>query len=608
MAVQAATTLSVLLCVTVLAAHTVSAQERLCDASRENCRVPLVQLIDSETVGIDVGIWFIKDARIPAALIRARSRGIPIRMIMDTRAYTTYPATQQYMNDMAAAGVQMRRRTAGDICHWKLMIFNNQDVVQWSGANYSPLGFVPNVPYRDYEDEVIHFSRQLSPSFKKTFDDIWMNTTQYADFANITRPLLRKYPTYPVDPRLNFPPRDSYQDRLVPLIDREPAHGLIDVDIYRLTMARPVDAIIRAAARGVRIRMYLEPKEYANTSRPANKVHIDRLVAAAARYPGTIEIRMRNHAGLNHQKTIWLHAQRVVVFGTSNWSDASDDNQLEANFFTDVHPPGDTLGELVFTELHRIFERKFYNEAPDGAVETVAFRTPSLARPVDTPLPETCNDPAANNLGGPAPCAYDLEPPTSDAPSVVLWTATAPGRTLLGNWRDLPDATAAGGQALWNENFGQAKITPAFAAPATRFEATFVARADTAYHLWVRLRAQGNAAGNDSVHVQFNDSVTATGGSTLQIGSTSSAEVILQAGPGDAGVSGWGWADNGWGTPGADIYFRTTGTHTLRIQQREDGAIIDQIVLSPSLYLRTAPGARDGDTTILSPTETGGPR
>ena len=35
------------------------------------------------------------------------------------------------------------------------------------------------------------------------------------------------------------------------------------------------------------------------------------------------------------------------------------------------------------------------------------------------------------------------------------------------------------------------------------------------------------------------------------------------------------------------IYFAASGTHTLRIQQREDGAIVDQMVLSPSRTSRT---------------------
>ena len=40
------------------------------------------------------------------------------------------------------------------------------------------------------------------------------------------------------------------------------------------------------------------------------------------------------------------------------------------------------------------------------------------------------------------------------------------------------------------------------------------------------------------------------------------------------------------------------------MQQREDGAIVDQIVLSPNQYLTHAPGARDNDTTKIA--QTGG--
>ena len=122
--------------------------------------------------------------------------------------------------------------------------------------------------------------------------------------------------------------------------------------------------------------------------------------------------------------------------------------------------------------------------------------------------------------------------------------------------------------------------------PVNEFEMTFSAVANTpSPPLWVRIRAQGNSMRNDSVHVQFNDSVTSTGSATMQIASTSSAEIVLQNGDADTSQSGWGWADNGWNTLGPHIYFRTSGPHTLRVQQREDGAIVDQIVLSPNQYL-----------------------
>jgi regulation of enolase protein 1 (concanavalin A-like superfamily) len=77
--------------------------------------------------------------------------------------------------------------------------------------------------------------------------------------------------------------------------------------------------------------------------------------------------------------------------------------------------------------------------------------------------------------------------------------------------------------------------------------------------------------------------------------------LVLQDGTGDSAVHAWGWADNGWNALGPHIYFAASGTHTIRIQQREDGVIIDQIVLSPDTYLTSPPGARDNDSRILPP-------
>jgi hypothetical protein len=121
----------------------------------------------------------------------------------------------------------------------------------------------------------------------------------------------------------------------------------------------------------------------------------------------------------------------------------------------------------------------------------------------------------------------------------------------------------------------------------------------TAYHLWVRLRALNNSVGNDSIHVQFSGSVDSLGSATWRIGTTSSAEIVQQNGTSDTSVSGWGWSENGWGSLGPHVYFSADGTQTVRVQQREDGAIVDEIVLSPDTYLTAPPGTRDNDTHIL---------
>ncbi|HEX2270298.1 MAG TPA: endonuclease/exonuclease/phosphatase family protein, partial [Pyrinomonadaceae bacterium] len=129
---------------------------------------------------------------------------------------------------------------------------------------------------------------------------------------------------------------------------------------------------------------------------------------------------------------------------------------------------------------------------------------------------------------------------------------------------------------------------------------SFNASAGIPYRLWVRGRTLNNSPYNDSVFAQFSGSVTSGGSAVYRIGTTSATEINLEDCSGCA-VSGWGWQDNGWGVGvlGPQIYFQSTGTQTIRIQVREDGFSIDQIVLSPSTYLFNSPGFLKNDNTIL---------
>jgi hypothetical protein len=184
------------------------------------------------------------------------------------------------------------------------------------------------------------------------------------------------------------------------------------------------------------------------------------------------------------------------------------------------------------------------------------------------------------------------------APEVVLRAASVPATQIVGDWQKVSDSTAAGGIRLANPDRGAPKLLSALAAPSSYFDVTFTANAATPYHLWLRMKAQNNAYQNDSVYVQLSGTLTSQGAPIYRIGTTSAAVVALEDTTG-AGVQGWGWNDNGWASLGAQLLFQQTGTQRLRIQVREDGISIDQIVLSPSRYLTTSPGALKNDTTIL---------
>jgi hypothetical protein len=131
-------------------------------------------------------------------------------------------------------------------------------------------------------------------------------------------------------------------------------------------------------------------------------------------------------------------------------------------------------------------------------------------------------------------------------------------------------------------------------------EFTFDALANTPYRLWVRGRADNDSWSNDSVYIQFSGTVGGSGEPVYRIGSTSATSFNLEEAS-YAGVSGWGWQDNGWGTDvwGPLVRFASTGRQTIRIQTREDGLRIDQIVLSSATYLTRSPGEAKNDDTRL---------
>jgi len=641
-----------------------AAAETLCDPAYQDCRTPLLNLINSETVEIDVAFWFMQDARYESALLSRWKAGVPIRVLVDPRADPTYPGNAQIISDLQNAGIPIRYRLASTvgIMHWKMMLFAGQNTVEFDGANYSPTAFIYEVPYSNYEWESIYFSDDpnVVNSFKTEYDNLWLDTTNYGNFANINGPLTRLYPIYAQDPDLNFPQQQDYALRILKNYSKE-TQG-IDVIMYRVTDERHTDAMIAAMQRGIPVRIISDTFEYRNTSRLWVAYNLDKLYAAG------VPLKVRGGDGLNHQKLVIMYGQQMAVFGSSNWTTPSANEQQEHNYFT--------TKPWMFQWFVDQFDRKWNNTAPNGAIESVPF----APLPPDPPNPlapangsvGTLRSMALNWDGGPWGQVYDVyfgtdpnpplmaanqelgpddpanpstqwwslpllqpgttyywkivsktmaglaktgpiwsfttagnpPPPPSPAPNastVVIWTSTdVPAANVVGAWQVLTDSTAAGGSALWNPDHGNGKVSPPLAAPASYFYTSFPAVANVPYHVWLRMRAQSNSTSNNSVTFQFNDAIDQYGSDLYRIGTPEGGETILN------GVSGtlnnWGWADNTANGQATYVYFPTSGMHTLQIQQRSDGAIVDQIVISPDAFLRSAPGAAASDTTIYGST------
>ena len=181
---------------------------------------------------------------------------------------------------------------------------------------------------------------------------------------------------------------------------------------------------------------------------------------------------------------------------------------------------------------------------------------------------------------------------------IVIHASSLGAGALHGNWAIAADSSAADGVTLSNPDRGAAKILSPAAAPASYVDVPFTAQAGVQYQVWLRMRASADSYANDSVYIQFSGAVDAAGQPVARIGTTQGDAVVLQDGS-MAPISGWGWNDRGWATLGAPYTFAQVGAQTLRIQQREDGIRIDQIVISPVKYLTIAPGAPFNDATIV---------
>ncbi len=187
---------------------------------------------------------------------------------------------------------------------------------------------------------------------------------------------------------------------------------------------------------------------------------------------------------------------------------------------------------------------------------------------------------------------------TAAAEDIVLYASDA--TNVQGNWSIVSDASAAGGQMLASADLGWSSTAAPLAAPSDYFEFTFPVRAGTPYHVWLRLRAGGNSKFNDSVFAQFSSAIDPSGNPLYRIGTTDGLFVNRQDCNG-CPLSGWGWIDGAyWLSQAATVQFAGDGSQTLRIQTREDGVQLDQVVISSGTYATAAPGQAQDDATIVA--------
>ena len=205
---------------------------------------------------------------------------------------------------------------------------------------------------------------------------------------------------------------------------------------------------------------------------------------------------------------------------------------------------------------------------------------------------------AAGATAGPV-WSFTTAAASTAATDVVIYASDITSSQMHGAWTPASDSTSPNGVKLTTPNAGWATLQQPLAAPADYFDVPFTANADTPYTMWLRIRAINNDKYNDSVWVQFSDALV-NGSPVYRIGTTNGLLVNLATDSTATSLNGWGWKNGAyWLAQATTVTFPNGGTHTLRIQIREDGVELDQIVLSPMTYLSSPPGRATNDSTIV---------
>ena len=319
-------------------------------------------------------------------------------------------------------------------------------------------------------------------------------------------------------------------------------------------------------------------------------------VTAAGNYSLEVRVAARGAGGIFHIEVNGVdRTGPITIPETGGWQQ-----------WTSVTKPGLTLtaGPQVW--------RVVMDRAGEFAVGNINFFRVVAATPAPGPAPAPA--PSPSPVPSPVPAPSPAPAPPSPAPSptptasppaadpagtdIVLYASDV--TTSVGNWVRGNYATGAGGQAMQSNDAGWSNANEALPAPADYFEARFTPVANKSYRVWMRLRANADSKFNDSIWLQFSGAIDANGAPLWRIGTASGMLVNLESCT-NCGVSGWGWQTGAWWVPQDSIVrFPAATEQTLRVQTREDGARIDQIILSPTTYFDSPPGTPINDTRIVA--------
>jgi len=536
----------------------------------------LVQEINNENSRIDLVVYRLEVANITDAILAKFNAGVPVRLLVDRDQYTkiTYPEywlTHANIDKLWAAGVPIRQNVHAGVTHMKTLVTS-------SYATNASSNFGPNWQ-RDHDYFVPKATKPATyQAIADRVDAMWNDSSGFG-------PLVL---TPPNAATLASPGANTTGVPTTASLVWNRAAWAVSYDVYVGTSQANMVLIANVPAQ-----LVLNPPDTYSWTPPSP-------LLAGTTYFWKIVSRT-NTTALVPSMIATSDLQAFTTAGTVA-PPAAPTNPTPSNLATGVSVTP-TLGWSAGA-AGTTFNVAFGTSNPPSTVAS-GLGSASFAPGALTPMTTYYWKVTAVSSGGStAGALWSFTTGTGSgggAPEVVIYASDVAAGGIHGSWSQIADATAAAGMKLSTPDAGAAAQDPPLAAPVNYFDTTFQASGSTRYRVWLRLRAIANSKFNDSVTVQFSDSTNSGGSPIYRIGTTSGLMVNLATDAGATSVQNWGWQRNAyWLADTGDVWFQNSGAHTIRVQVREDGVEVDQIVISPVTYATNAPGPVSNDATIVA--------
>lgn len=260
---------------------------------------------------------------------RLASGELRIRLIYE--GYDTREGNQRKMAEIESLGVDVRYLGKSIKVHHKFAVIDGDGVrprVITGSANWSLTS------YRNYNENILFFENEPEPTyrFQHEFNGLWRTAREFgwrSEYESLVVAAEADQPDIHVhfnSARLLGAGEEHVflSDQLIRVIDA--AVLSIDIATTRIRIEKVLDAIVRAAARGVKVRIVLSQDDYHDLWRRAKWLFASPNIHLRVKF---YNFRVSAYMAYQMHHKFMIMDRAVIMTGSFNWSDSGENQHIE---------------------------------------------------------------------------------------------------------------------------------------------------------------------------------------------------------------------------------------------------------------------------------------